>query len=216
MYLRDAGETEVGGFGIAAADDLLYVEEFQTVRQTCGVASVAFEDQAVADYFDRQVDAGRSLSQAARIWLHTHPGSCPQPSATDQETFARVFGRADWSVMFILAQSGATYCRLEFHVGPGGGLLLPVEVDYHRPFPAADHNAWRAEYLANIHVEPWPNLPAAASHGEPCLPEMGRPADAPDWLECYDDRFPGDFDGQLSRHFPRKLEEPKDDHHITT
>ena len=27
LYLRDLGDTEVGGFGISAADDLLYVED---------------------------------------------------------------------------------------------------------------------------------------------------------------------------------------------
>ena len=41
LYLRDLGDTEVGGFGITAADDLLYVEDIQLVRQTCDVASVA-------------------------------------------------------------------------------------------------------------------------------------------------------------------------------
>jgi hypothetical protein len=53
LYLRDAGETEVGGFGISAADDLLFVEDVQLVRQTCDVASVAFDDESVADFFDR-------------------------------------------------------------------------------------------------------------------------------------------------------------------
>lgn len=77
LFLRDAGETEVGGFGISAADDLLYVENVQLVRQTCDVASVAFDDESVADYFDRQVDAGRTPSRVGRIWLHTHPGSSP-------------------------------------------------------------------------------------------------------------------------------------------
>src|SRR5947209_14095353 len=46
----------------------------------------------------------RSLEQFARLFMHTHPGNSPQPSATDEETFARVFGRCDWAVMFILAR----------------------------------------------------------------------------------------------------------------
>jgi len=84
LYLRDAGDSEVGGFGISAAEDLLYIEDVELVRQTCDTASVAFDDQAVADYFDRQVDAGRKVCQAGRIWVHTHPGSCPQPSSSSQ------------------------------------------------------------------------------------------------------------------------------------
>ena len=159
LYLRDAGDSEVGSFGISAAEDLLYIEDVELVRQTCDIASVAFDDQAVADYFDRQVDAGRKVCQVGRIWVHTHPGSCPLPSAKDEETFTRVFDRSDWAIMFILARGGQAFARLEFHIGPGGSLVLPVEVDYSRPFPASDDRAWRKSYLANVQVEEWP--PAA-------------------------------------------------------
>ena len=150
LYLRDLGDTEVGGFGIAAADDLLLIEDVQLVRQVCTGASVAFDDQAVADFFDRQVDEGRTPEQFGRIWVHTHPGNFAEPSLTDEETFARVFGRTDWAVMFILARGGQSYARLRFHVGPGGDVDLPVAVDYSRPFAASDHAAWQAEYLACV------------------------------------------------------------------
>lgn len=167
LYFRDAGESEVGGFGISAAEDLLYIEDVELVGQTCDIASVTFDDQSVADYFDRQVDAGRSVSRVGRIWVHTHPGSCAQPSSKDQETFARVFGNTDWSVMFILARGGQTYARLEFHVGPGGSVLLPVEVDYSHPFPASDHAAWCETYLDNVRLEEWPPVAGHSSHLEP-------------------------------------------------
>ena len=202
LYLRDAGESEVGGFAISAAEDLLYVEDLELVRQTCDLASVVFDDQAVADYFDRQVDAGRKICQVGRIWVHTHPGSCPQPSGTDEETFARVFGKTDWSVMFILARDGSTYARLEFHIGPGGSLVLPVEVDYSRPFPASNQTAWREAYLANVQVEEWPHVLDTGSHLEPGL--RTQPADWSDrWDElreeklvdsCQEDFFDGVFD----------------------
>ena len=55
-FLRDYGETEVGGFGVAAHDDLLLVEDIQLVKQTCSWAHVAFDDESVADFFDVQVD----------------------------------------------------------------------------------------------------------------------------------------------------------------
>ena len=141
LYLRDAGDTEVGGFGISAVDDLLFIEDVQLVRQVCTMASVAFDDASVADFFDRQVDAGVALARCGRVWLHTHPGTSPQPSVTDDETFARVFGRTDWAVMFVLAQGGQCYARLRFHVGPGGDIDLPVHVDYSRPFLQALHKA---------------------------------------------------------------------------
>jgi hypothetical protein len=77
LYLRDIGPTEVGGFGISNPDDLLLVEDIELVEQYCTVCSVEFDDDSVADYFDRQVDAGRQPEQFARIWIHTRPGASP-------------------------------------------------------------------------------------------------------------------------------------------
>ena len=105
LFLRDLGATEIGGFGVTAADDLLRVEELHLIRQQSSAVSVAFDDAAVAEFFDQQVDRGLRPEQFARIWIHTHPGDCPLPSLVDEETFARVFGRSDWAVMFIRARS---------------------------------------------------------------------------------------------------------------
>ena len=146
LYLRDAGLTEVGGFGVTETADRLLVTDIHLVEQHCSAVTVAFADDSVADFFDNQVDEGLRPEQFGRIWVHTHPGNSPQPSATDEETFARVFGTCDWALMFILAQGGATYARLRFNAGPGGEICLPVEVDYRQPFPAADQAAWQAEY----------------------------------------------------------------------
>lgn len=154
------GDTEIGGFAVTSPDDLLLVEDFVTVKQTCSIVSVAFDDLAVADYVDQQVDMGRKPEQFLRIWLHTHPGSSPHPSGTDEATFARVFGRCDWAVMFILACEGKTYARLRFNTGPGGAMLIPVEVDYSLTlrdadfqgsnFRGSDVRGWEEEYCRNI------------------------------------------------------------------
>jgi proteasome lid subunit RPN8/RPN11 len=129
---------------------VLLVTDFQLVTQECSFVTVAFDDVAVADFFDRQVDLGLKPHQFARIWIHTHPGNSPNPSTTDEQTFARVFGHADWALMFILAAGGDTYARLQFHVGPGSPIELDVEVDYSMTFDGSDHEAWHAEYKANV------------------------------------------------------------------
>ena len=159
QYLCHAGATEIGGFGITAADDPLLVEEFVTVDQCCSEVTVRFDDAAVADFFETQVDLGRKPEQFARIWLHTHPGSSPTPSGTDEQTFMRVFGKCDWAVMFILAQTNKTYARLRFNVGPGGDLNLPVQVDYSQPFAASDHAAWLQKYQQHVTVETFTSGP---------------------------------------------------------
>jgi proteasome lid subunit RPN8/RPN11 len=129
---------------------LLYVEDIRLVRQNCTTISVAFDDTAVAEFFDEQVDAGRLPEQFARVWIHTHPGESAQPSHVDEETFGRVFGACDWAVMFILARGGETYCRLGFSAGPGGGFEIPVEVDFERAFKASEFAAWSQEYAAAV------------------------------------------------------------------
>src|SRR5690242_1558062 len=74
LVLRDAGETEIGAFGISAPDDLLFVDDVRLVAQKCTCITVEFDDTAVAAFFDEQVDAGRRPESFARLWLHTHPG----------------------------------------------------------------------------------------------------------------------------------------------
>ena len=150
LYLRDAGDTEIGGFAVTSPDDLLMVEDVRLVRQRCTAVTVAFDDSSVADYFDEQVDADLKPEQFGRIWLHTHPGDSAEPSTVDEETFDRCFGNSDWSVMFILAQDGATYARLRFNVGPTTTRTMKVEIDYSMPFAAADGEAWQAEYDSNV------------------------------------------------------------------
>jgi len=153
LFLRDLGPTEVGGFGISAQNDLLLIEDITLVEQLCGPATVAFDDQAVADHFDNYVDLGYAVERFARIWVHTHPGDSAQPSSTDEETFARCFGNSDWAIMFILAQGGETYARMALHAGPGGSLLLPVEIDFSLPFRGSQETEWEEEYITSVYED---------------------------------------------------------------
>jgi proteasome lid subunit RPN8/RPN11 len=179
LYLRDAGDTEIGGFGITPTDDLLFVEDIGLVNQSCTWVHVEFDDASVADFFDAQVDAGRRPEQFGRIWIHTHPGTSPQPSGTDEATFARVFGNAHWALMFILARGGQTYARLRFNTGPGGALLVPAQVDYSRPFAGSAVDLWQAEYLDNVSVppdEPLVTTKPKAQEDDPFVDEWWRDA----------------------------------------
>lgn len=153
LHLRDAGPTEIGGFGLTKTADPTLITDICLVKQRCNPLHVAFQDEAVADFFDEQVDNGLRPDQFARIWIHTHPGTSPQPSGTDEETFARVFGSCDWAVMFIIARGGATYARLRFNAGPGGEIEITSEVDFTAQFPAADRYAWQMDYALCVSVE---------------------------------------------------------------
>lgn len=182
IYLRDAGGTEIGGFGIAAADDLLRVENVALVRQTCNAVHVEFDDESVADLFDALVDEGRRPEEFGRIWIHTHPASSADPSRTDEVTFDRAFGQAHWAVMFILARGGQTYARLRYNLGPGAEVSLPVEVDYSRPFAGCDRPVWQAEYDRCVRTK----LPVPAKISNPR--RLPPPDDGlgSDWYETWE------------------------------
>ena len=150
LFMRNVTDNEVGGFGITETEDLLFVTNFVLVKQKVTAVSVSFEDESVADFFEDQVEAGRQPEQFGRIWLHSHPGSSPEPSMTDESTFARVFGSCDWAIMFIVAQDGKTFARLRFNAGPGGEVKIPVYVDYSYEFDAADFEVWKQQYLTNV------------------------------------------------------------------
>lgn len=167
---------------------MLLVEDLFLPRQQTTAVTVAFDDESVADFFEDQVAAGRSPEQFVRIWIHTHPGDCPNPSSVDEETFARVFGGCDWAVMFILARGGATYARLRFNAGPGGAMEIPVEVDFHQPFAGSDHRAWEDTYQQQVHVqEAYPLIPGGWD-----LDESTDPFQLLDGLDLY-----GEVDAEL-------------------
>jgi len=190
LYLRDRGQTEVGGLGVCPGDDLLYVEDVQLVEQICTCVGVVFDDASVADFFDRQVDQGMRPEQFARIWVHTHPGDCPKPTGIDEETFARVFVKPDWAMMFVLAQGGQVYARLQLNIGPGASIEVPVEIDYSRPFARSDWDAWEQEYLANVQIDPDELM-------------FGLEVDQPDdrWLDDSVEYIEEDSTGQVERLF---------------
>jgi proteasome lid subunit RPN8/RPN11 len=188
------GDTEIAGFGITAKDDLLYVEDFATVRQQTSLMTVAMDDQAVANFADRCVDAGLPPQRFLRVWCHTHPGSSALPSGTDEDTFDRVFGSCDWAVMFILSRTAETYARLSFHCGPGAAVQVPVSVDWSAwPTVLTDPNIslanlfteWQQEFAANIQRIPEPLPMLSAFPGD--LSSTGSPwepfAETWDWTD---------------------------------
>ena len=136
------------------------MQDVQLVQQHCTETFVAFEDLAVAEFFEQQVDLGRQPQEFGRIWIHTHPGNCPQPSPTDRRTFQRVFGGCDWAVMMILARGGETFAELHWKAGGPARIPLNVEVDFSVPFAGSEQAAWEEEYVTNVQPECW----ATASH----------------------------------------------------
>jgi hypothetical protein len=166
-YLRDKGDTEVGAYGITEKDDPLAIIDVIMIKQEASAAHVDFDDEAIADFFEDQVELGRKPSQFARIWLHTHPGNCAIPSSIDEDTFTRVFGRCDWAVMAILARGGDLSARLRYNTGVRAEFQIKVEIDYEIPFGASNHRAWSDEYKETLTKD---QVWRSQSYGSPCSP----------------------------------------------
>ncbi len=161
-YLCHAGDTEIGGFGLSSESDPFYIEDILVPRQDTTAVHVSFHPDSVADITEDLVERGVEPNRCRRVWIHTHPGTSPNPSSTDERTFQDVFGRCDWSVMFILARGGDTYARLQFNAGPGASLNVPVAVDWDRwphqaPGVAAAVAAWEELYRSRVFPE-WGGL----------------------------------------------------------
>lgn len=129
-YLCHAADTEIGGFGLSSETDPLVIEDVLVVKQTCTAVTVEFDDAAVADLIDAMADRSVAPNRCCRVWVHTHPGHSASPSGTDERTFARSFGGADFSVMLILARGGAMYARLQLIGSVKTAIEIPVVVDW--------------------------------------------------------------------------------------
>jgi hypothetical protein len=151
QFLCHAGPTEVAGFGLSAIHDPFYVEDILVIEQRATAVTVAFDDKAIADLFDRMTDLEIAPHRFARVWLHSHPGASPAPSSVDEATFSRVFGPCDWSVMGILSRTSATYARLQFNAGPGGSLEKSM-LSPSRPGNSSPN--WNCIRLQNDSVNP--------------------------------------------------------------
>jgi proteasome lid subunit RPN8/RPN11 len=192
LHFRDRSENEIGGFGITGPDDLLFIADFMTVKQEVTPVSIKFDDSAVADFFDDQVDAGKKPEQFARIWLHTHPGDSAEPSFIDEETFKKVFGNCQWAVMFVLAEDNQAYAKLRFNIGPGGHIRIPVEVNYNRQFGPSEPEKWDAEFEANIEPVTFTSFGEEDKHENELVTDLDRLNFPHEFIEGFDRMEPAE------------------------
>lgn len=146
IFFRDKGPTEISGMGITDIDQLNVVKDIKLIKQSCTSITTEFDDTAIADFFEDMVDAGYHPKQFGRVWIHTHPGNSASPSNTDEETFAKAFGKCDHAIMAILARGGESYARLQIANPMRVVQKLSVHIAYNMSFPGSDHEAWAKEY----------------------------------------------------------------------
>lgn len=150
LWMRNRGSTEVAGYCITGTEDPLLVTDFALIKQKCTSVSFDMDPEDLADFGERMVDAGLASWQCLNILAHSHPANCPQPSPTDENNFRNAFSHPHWAVMFIIANGGATYCRLKVNIGPGIIKELPIEIDWSEPFQGSNKEEWEKEYKDKV------------------------------------------------------------------
>lgn len=149
LYFRDAGNTEVGAYGVVDRENPLQVIELHFLAQKTSGASVELEDDAVVEFHRAQCNAGREPWEFSRVWVHTHPGNSATPSSYDESQFRRLFGDCSWAIMLIVAKGGEVYCRLQVQTG-GIKVYQKIDVDIVASAPPAE---WVEEFQANIQIQ---------------------------------------------------------------
>jgi hypothetical protein len=130
------------------------IQDVKLVPQVSSPIAVQLDDAGIADFFDEQVARGLQPARFSRLWIHTHPANCALPSAVDEATFARVFGKADWRVMCILARGGQFYARLESKFGRRNSVRLGVEIGKLPRTLVLNYRAWKTEFQRKVRIAP--------------------------------------------------------------
>lgn len=154
LYMRDAGQTEVGGYGITRTEDPLLVTDFMLVKQECTGITVELDEEDSGKFIDEMMDSGIAPWQCQNIWIHTHPGDDPTPSDADEKNFDKNFNHPDWAIFFILAQNDKSYCRIRHNVGAGIEVEISMAIDWYE-FPASDKEGWGKEYKEKVTESKW-------------------------------------------------------------
>ncbi len=155
LYLRDVGDTEVGMYGITSTEDPMLITDVKLVKQKCTSCTVELDTEDSVQFVDRMLDQGLAPWQCQNIWIHTHPGNCPEPSGTDEDNFNKNFSHPHWAIFFILAKGGQTWCEVQFNVGPTCHVVVEHSIIYGGHFQGSDEKAWQTEYEKNVTKQKW-------------------------------------------------------------
>lgn len=126
---------EVSLMGVSESpENIGYINDFVCVPQECSSGLTEPDDDGMNTYLETMfLDKGMTFTQCGRFWAHTHPGTSPTPSGTDDTTFTKWFGHTDVGVMYILAK-GDDSCKVK-HASKYFGMNvenMPVYVELNK------------------------------------------------------------------------------------
>lgn len=98
---------EVSLMGIShSMEHVNYITDFVCIPQEASGGLTEPTDEGIAAHLETYfLDKEVPVLLCGRFWAHTHPGSSPTPSSTDEETFKKWYKDSDYGVMYILADN---------------------------------------------------------------------------------------------------------------
>lgn len=155
-FWKSVTDNELSGMGICDdPNDPCLITDVELIKQKVSIGSIELDDDAIVDFDARMHKLGLEPRQYMRVWIHTHPGKAfVTPSGTDIDTFEKILGKADWSVMLIVAEE-----KIAAHVHVAGFpklFELPVNVDWLVHYDGPDFKGWRAEIKKLVKEKVYP------------------------------------------------------------
>jgi len=160
QFICDHYNHEVGAMGLAETADPFLVTDLYIPKQKCSTVFVDMDAADIADnmfmkYCDPEGPHKLKPHQVGRIYIHTHPSGCLNPSQHDENIFAESFGSMPWAMMVILPKGGPLYARIRVSLGNDVNLqmMLKEELTLTTDFKGANHAEWKAEITPKITVQ---------------------------------------------------------------
>lgn len=164
QFLRDAGKTEIGAFGITGdAKRPNLITDLLVPRQICNSVHVDVDPEDNQNCMLDLVERGLEPWQCQKIWLHTHPNMSPNPSGTDEQQFRECIQSVDDYYGFvILSTDGKIHAEVRYYTNDrfasfgGNGIAkqtVNIAVDYAYPFAASNRELWQSIYDEKIKEE---------------------------------------------------------------
>ena len=161
QYLCGVGPTEIAGYGIGDDDDPLHIVDFCLIKQKATSVSFEFDDVALIRHCEEHQEAGISIEQCFRVWVHTHPGNSATPSGYDWQVWGSNLAKEPWKVMMILARGGEVTSHMRVGGGPGlprweGPIRMSVDLNSSVPYNRMGklRDSWRREYRKCVNAGP--------------------------------------------------------------
>lgn len=157
---RDMGKTEVTGFFITKPDNSLEVIDAVLVEAECSGATVDISPETMNQLY---LDCAEKKIYTNQLiwWWHTHPGTSPSPSMTDESTFEELGEDRVFNAMYILAKGDNEYAKISIR-DTATGIELEQIISIEHPFEKWDtfpsYEELKADYDAKVKPKVYTNV----------------------------------------------------------